>query len=84
MLERFAKSGSRSVLRSSNRLPGGDRILLTMLTAYGTSRPGAWSGHSTKHALYFKFQFSRIIYANIIRKIRFKREKVKYVYALSY
>lgn len=55
------RSASSSVLRTSKTLPGGDRILLITLTAYGTASPGAVTGHNTKHALYFKFQFSRMI-----------------------
>lgn len=58
----LTKSTSSSVFRTKSTFPGGERNLLTTLTAYGTVTSGVVTGHSTKHALYFKFQFSRITY----------------------
>lgn len=57
------RSTSSSVLRTNNTLLGAERILLMTLTEYGTVSPGAVTGQRTKHALYLRFQFSRIIYA---------------------
>uniref|UniRef100_A0A8D8HWP1 (northern house mosquito) hypothetical protein n=1 Tax=Culex pipiens TaxID=7175 RepID=A0A8D8HWP1_CULPI len=63
---RLLKSGSLSVFLSSSTLPGGDLILLTTLTAYGMSGKGPRIGHRMKHALYLRFQFSRMILTRAI------------------
>lgn len=63
----LTKSTSSSVLRTKSTFPGTDLSLLTILTACGIDSPGAVIGHKMKHALYFKFQFSLIIYESRTR-----------------
>lgn len=71
------KSTSSSVFRTSSTFAGGERNRLTTLTAYGTTTFGAITGHNTKHALYFRFQFSRIAWKSVEKIRRQIRNKVR-------